>query len=116
MHSGYCYSHLVTRDEWIEFHLDDVDCICEHYIGPFGRNVSVRSPEGRKPLIIFHQDESIFNQFAHSGKQWLGPLGQCSIIPKTAGMGIMLLCFQSRNISSPIPNLYLVKVCCNISN
>jgi hypothetical protein len=42
--------------------------ICEHYIGPFGGNVSVRCPAGSKPLIIFGQDESIFNQFSHSGK------------------------------------------------
>ncbi len=46
IHSGYCYSHPVTRDEWIEFHVYDVDCICEHYIGPFDGNVSVRSPDG----------------------------------------------------------------------
>ena len=91
IHSGYCYSHLVTNNEWIQFHVDDVDSVCEHYIGPFGGNVSVRSPAGSKPLTIFGQDELIFNQFSHSGKQWLGPSGQCSIMPKTAGMGIMLL-------------------------
>jgi hypothetical protein len=106
IHSGYCYSHPVTSNEWIEFHVDDVHSVCEQNIGPFGGNVSIRSPAGSKPLIIFSQDESILNQFSHSSKQWLGPSGQCSIMPKTAGMGIMLSCFQSRDVSSPIPNLF----------
>jgi hypothetical protein len=94
IHSGYRYSHPATSNEWIEFHVDDVHSVCEHNISPFGGNVSVRSPAGNKPLIIFGQDELIFNQFFHSSKQWLGPSGQHSIITKTAGMGIMLLCFQ----------------------
>ncbi len=106
IHPGYRYSHPVTSDKWIEFHVDDVHSVCEHNIGLFGENVSVRSPASSKPLIIFSQDELIFNQFSHSSKQWLGPSGQCSIMPKTAGMGIMLSCFQSSGVSSPIPNLF----------
>jgi hypothetical protein len=106
IHSGYCYSHPVTSDEWIEFHVDDIDSVlCEDCIAPFGGNVSVRSPAGSKPLIIFGQDESIFNQFSHSGKQWLGPSGQRSIMPKTAGMGIMISCFQSRDVSLTIQSV-----------
>jgi hypothetical protein len=76
IHSGYRYSQPVTRNEWIEFHIDDVHSVCEQNIGPFGGNVSVRSPAASKPLFIFGQDESIFNQFSHSSKQWLEPLGQ----------------------------------------
>ncbi len=106
IHSGYCYSHPVMSNEWIEFHVDDVHSVCEQNIGLFGGNVSVRYPAGSKPLIIFSQDELIFNQFSHRSKQWLGPSGQCSIMPKIAGMGIMLSCFQSCNVSSPIPNLF----------
>jgi len=105
IHSGYRYSHPVTSDEWIEFHVDDIDSVlCEDCIAPFSGNVSVRSPAGSKPLIIFGQDESIFNQFSHSGKQWLGPSGQRSIMPKTAGMGIMISCFQSRDVSLTFDN------------
>ncbi len=106
IHSGYRYSHPVTSNKWIEFHIDDVHSVYKHNIGLFGGNVSIRSPAGSKPLIIFGQDESIFTQFSHSSKQWLGPLGQRSIIPKTAGVGKVLSCFQSRNVSSPIPNLF----------
>ena len=73
--------------------------------------VSVRSPSGCKALIIFGQDESIVNQLSHSGKQWLGPSGQRSIMPKTAGMGIMISCFQSRDVSSTIPSLFPGNVC-----
>ena len=106
IHSGYRYSHPATSNEWIEFHVDDVHSVCEQNIGPFGGNVSIRSPPGSKPVIIFGQDESIFNQFSHSSKQWLGPSGQRSIMPKTAGMGIMLSCFQSHDVSLPIANLF----------
>ncbi len=70
-------------------------------VEPFVGNVSVRCPIGSRPLIIFGQDELIFNQFSHSGKQWLGPLGQCSIMPKSAGMGLMLSSFQSQEVSAP---------------
>ena len=69
IHSGYRYSHPVTSEEWIEFHIDDIGSVCKDCIVPFGGNVSIRSPVGSKPLIIFGQDESIFNQFSHSGKQ-----------------------------------------------
>ena len=111
IHFGYRYSHPVTSEEWIEFHVDDIGSVCEDCIVPFGVNVSIRSPSGSKPLIIFGQDESIFNQFSHSGKQWLGPSGQCSIMPKTAGMGIIISCFQSRDVSSTIPSLFPGNVC-----
>ena len=67
---------------------------------------SVRCPAGSRPLIIFGQDESIFNQFSHSGRQWLGPLGQRSIMPKSAGMGVMLSAFQSRDVSARIFDCY----------
>ncbi len=103
---GIVTPHPVTSDEWIEFHVDDVHSVCEHNIGLFGGNVSVRSPAGSKPLIIFGQDESVFNQFSHSSMRWLGPSQQRSIMPKTAGMGIMRSCFQSRDVSSPISNLF----------
>jgi hypothetical protein len=100
---GYSYTHAVTGDPWIEFHVDDINMkLIGDKVGPFGGNVSVRCPAGSRPLIIFGQDESIFNQFSHSGRQWLGPLGQRSIMPKSAGMGIMLSAFQSRDVSARI--------------
>jgi hypothetical protein len=64
-------------------------------IGPFGGNLSVRMPEGRKPIIIFGQDESIFNQFSSRGRQWTGPTGQCAIMLKSSGEGLMISAFQS---------------------
>ena len=99
---GHRYTHSVTNDEWIEFHVDDINMKLsgDNHARPFGGNVSVRCPIGSKPLIIFGQDKSIFNQFSHSGKQWLGALGQRSIMPKSAGMGIMLSSFQSRDVSA----------------
>ncbi len=104
---GYSYTHPVTGDPWIEFHVDDINMkLIGDNVGPFGGNVSVRCPAGSRPLIIFGQDESIFNQFSHSGRQWLGPLGQRSIMPKSAGMGVMLSAFQSRDVSARIFDCY----------
>ena len=104
---GYSYTHPVTGDPWIEFHVDDINMqLIGDNVGPFGGNVSVRCPAGSRPLIIFGQDESIFNQFSHSGRQWLGPLGQRSIMPKSAGMGLMLSAFQSRDVSARIFDCY----------
>jgi hypothetical protein len=101
VNSGYSYAHPVTGDPWIEFHVDDIDIkLIGDNVGALGGNVSVRIPADSRPLIIFGQDESIFNQFSHSGRQWLGPLGQRSIMPKSAGMGIMLSAFQSREVSA----------------
>ena len=103
INSGYSYMHPVTGDPWIEFHVDDINMkLIGDNVGPFGGNVSVRCPAGSRPLIIFGQDESIFNQFSHNGHQWLGPLGQRSIMPKSAGIGIMLSAFQSREVSARI--------------
>jgi hypothetical protein len=106
---GYSYTHAVTGDPWIEFHVDDINMkLIGDKVGPFGGNVSVRCPAGSRPLIIFGQDESIFNQFSHSGRQWLGPLGQRSIMPKSAGMGIMLSAFQSRDVSARIVDCCII--------
>ena len=110
INSGYSYIHPDTDDPWIEFHVDNTSMtIIGDNVGPFGGNVSVRCPAGSRPLIIFGRDESIFNQFSHSGRQWLGPLGQRSIMPKSAGMGIMLSTFQSREVSACIVD------CCILS-
>jgi hypothetical protein len=96
INSGHRYTYPVTNDAWIEFHVNDINMkLSGDNVGPFGGNVSVRCPIGSRPLIIFGQDKLIFNQFSHSGKQWLGPLRQRSIMPKSAGMGLMLSSFQS---------------------
>ena len=64
--------------------------------GALGSNVSVCKATDRKPLIIFGQDESIFNQYSFNSKQWVGPSGEKSILSKSAGMGVMVSAFQSR--------------------
>jgi hypothetical protein len=43
--------------------------------GAIGGNVSVRKTADQKPIIIFEQDESIFNQFSFGSSQWVGPSG-----------------------------------------
>jgi hypothetical protein len=66
--------------------------------GMFGGNFSICKPRGLKPLMIFGQDESVFNQFLLKPRQWVGPLGQRPLLPKKDGMSLMLSAIQSREI------------------
>jgi hypothetical protein len=110
--SGHKYWDHVTNEWWMEFHVDDHNFVnCD--VGPYGGNLSVRMPEGRKPIIIFGQDESIFNQFSSRGRQWTGPTGQRAIMPKSSGAGLMISAFQSREvrfINIMFSSLYLLSV------
>ena len=95
--AGHKYWNNVTNEWWMEFHVDDHNFEnCN--IGPYGGNLSVRMPEGCKPIIIFGQDESIFNQFSSRGRQWTGPTGQRAIMLKSSGVGLMISAFQSREV------------------
>ncbi|KAI2503952.1 hypothetical protein MHU86_10518 [Fragilaria crotonensis] len=85
----------------IEFHVNDHDFF--HDVakdmgyGVMGGNLSVRKSESSpsKPLMIFGQDESVFNQYLIGNRQWVGHEGQRALLPKTEGMGLMLSAFQS---------------------
>jgi len=96
---GYTY-RSENGVEMIEFHVDDHDFLhglaIEMGYGLYGGNLSVRRPPGSKPLMLFGQDESVFNQFLLGNRQWVGPAGQRALLPKTDGLGIMLSAFQSR--------------------
>jgi hypothetical protein len=79
MVTGHKYNDPVTDTECIKFHVDNHDCMQEfanEMYGVYGGNLSVRRPVNSKPLLIFGQDESIFNQFSFGSKQWVGPLGR----------------------------------------
>ena len=110
--SGHKYWDHVTNEWWMEFHVDDHNFVnCD--VGPYGGNLSVRMPEGCKPIIIFGQDEIIFNQFSSRGRQWTGPTGQRAIMPKSSGAGLMISAFQSREvglINIMFSSLYLLIV------
>jgi len=62
--------------------------------GEFGGNVH-HTWKG-KPVIIFGQDESTFNQYAFGNKLWVGSNGERAFLPKHNGMGLMISAFQSR--------------------
>ena len=97
--TGHIYVDPDTGVDHVEFHVDDHDCMQDFAntkYGAIGGNVSVRKTADQKPLIIFGQDESIFNQFSFGPSQWVGPSGERSILPKSAGMGVMVSAFQSR--------------------
>ncbi len=96
------YSYLSDDGiEMVEFHVDDHDFLHdvakEMGYGLMGGALSVRKPESpSKPLMIFGQDKSVFNQYLLGNRQWVGPEGQRALLPKTDGLGLMLSAFQSR--------------------
>jgi hypothetical protein len=98
---GFAYLDEVLGVDMVEFHVDDYDFLPavakEMNFDLYGGNLSVRMPPPRsKPLMIFGQDESVFSQFLLKSKQWVGPLGQRALLPKTEGMSLMISAFQSR--------------------
>ena len=68
----------------------------------FGRSTSVRLDRGEKPIIIFGQDEAIFNQNSSNTYQWVVPNGERPLLPKNNGIGNMISAFQSRESSRGI--------------
>jgi hypothetical protein len=97
---GYQY-HCADKDtDMVEFHVDDLpflhDMAQEMGNGAFGGNLSVRKPADKKPLMIFGQDESVYNQFLLGSRQWVGPKGQHPLLPKTDGLSLMVSGMQSR--------------------
>ena len=84
----------------IEFHVDGHGCLQaladDELHLEFGGELSVRKPAEEKPLIVFGQDESVYNQFSFNGVQWVRPDGKRSLLPKNNGVGKMVSAFQSR--------------------
>jgi hypothetical protein len=85
--------------EMVEFHVNDHDFLYnvakEMGCGLMGGDVIVRKLESpSKPLMIFSQDESVFNHYLLGNCQWVGPEGQQVLVPKTNGLGIMLPAFE----------------------
>ncbi|KAI2498015.1 hypothetical protein MHU86_16452 [Fragilaria crotonensis] len=46
--------------------------------------------------MLFGQDESVYSQYHLKSKQWVGPLGQRALLPKTDGLSLMISAIQSR--------------------
>ncbi len=53
-------------------------------------------PPGEKPIIVFGQDEAIYNQNASNTSHWVGPNGERPLLPKNNGIGKMISAFQCR--------------------
>ena len=87
----------------LEFHVDDCELFSDWNDWPdedskrFGGCLSVRMPEGSKPLIIFGQDECIFKQYIFTKKSWMGPEGQTAMTPKDDRQGLMISSLVSRD-------------------
>ncbi len=73
--TGHIYVDPDTGVDHVEFHVDNHHCIQDFANTPYGvigGNVSVRKSADQKPLIVFGQDTSIFNQFLFGLSQWVG--------------------------------------------
>jgi hypothetical protein len=97
---GYTYLSEDGSD-MVEFHVDDHDFLHdiakEMGYSSMEMNLSaVRKPESSKPLMIFGQDESVFNQYLLGNREWVGPERQRALLPKTDGLSLMMSAFQSR--------------------
>jgi hypothetical protein len=84
----------------VEFHVDDLPFLHEYAttvgFGSFGGNLSIWKPPGVKPLMIFGQNESVYNQFLLGNRQWVAPGGQRALLPKTEGLSLVISGLQSR--------------------
>ena len=91
------YTNDNTGVEMVEFHVDDhaqLQSLAIKKYGEFRGNVH-HTWKG-KPVIIFGQDESTFNQYAFGNKLWVGSNGERAFLPKHNGMGLMISAFQLR--------------------
>ena len=61
-----------------------------------GGDLSVRKPEGTRPVIIIGQDESVVKQHSFSAKCWQGVGGERKLLPKSDGYSLMISAFCSR--------------------
>jgi hypothetical protein len=72
---GYNYVDPTTGIEMVEFHVDychKIDGLKENTVN---LQMSVRAPQGSKPLMIVGQDECVFTQFLLGQKTWVGSGG-----------------------------------------
>ena len=76
--------------------MDASEKLLKYVASELGGNLSVRFPQGEKPLICFGHDESIYKQFLLTKKSWIGPDGETNIVPKDDGLGVMISALQSR--------------------
>ncbi len=92
---GHHYIDPTTQLKVDEHHVNDHPSFQDtmNTTTTFGGNLSVRFPEGRKPLICFGQDEAIMKQYCFTSKSWTAPTGQKAIIPKDDGMGVIISMF-----------------------
>ena len=93
-------------EDVFEFHVDKherLQQIANEKYGAFGGRVSIRKKPEDKPVIIFGQDEAIFNAHLSRTHQWVDPNGRRAIMPKTNGAGVMISGFQSRELGWGIP-------------
>ena len=98
--SGYRCAHYNMGDEMVEYHINACEKFQERMNKEtkYGGRLSVCLPVGKTPLIIFGHNKNIFKQYLVTKKSWVGPNGECALIPKNDVQSIMISSFQSREL------------------
>ena len=92
----HCCDEVTKKREChIDTHRALEECVPEE-CEKFGGGLSIRRPEGERPVIAVGQDESTFHQCTFSKKQWKGPRGQSQLLPKSTGETHMVSAHQAR--------------------
>ncbi|EJK66250.1 hypothetical protein THAOC_12843, partial [Thalassiosira oceanica] len=89
------YTDDVTGKKMFQFHVDDheeLQALANKKYGEFGGNVHY-TWKG-KPVIIFGQDESTFNQYAFGNKLWVGSNGRACLPAQAQRNGSHDICFS----------------------
>ena len=63
----------------MEFHVDDHEALQEFANKKnleFGGGISIRAEQGKKSILVFGQDEGIYNQNTTNIMQWVGLYGE----------------------------------------
>ena len=94
---GYRYADS-EGNKMVEYHIDDVADIESEQVSSAPRTMSVRAPEGSKPLVIIGQDEALFGQYLLGQKFWSGPNGETPLLPKSEGDQYMMSAMVSRDL------------------
>jgi hypothetical protein len=96
--SSYSYYDEESQIHMREYNIDTMRAFNDKinslpsFVGP----LSVHRPRGSRVIVFVGQDEAIYKQFLFLMKMWIGPNGECPLLPKDEGAGIMVSAFICR--------------------
>ena len=95
---------VAMRECHVDMHKTFWDYV-SHGNKKYGGDLSIRLPVGVRPVLMVGQDESTFHQFIFSKKQWKGPNGKESLMPKSEGEIYMASGYTAREFGLGLGSL-----------